>query len=115
MTEKPNGKEQEGEQQALIVWIRLSDDGSGTSEERQRVFKLEDEMMRVIEESGVGEYDGNEIGGGFFTLYMYGPSASQLWKIAEGILTRFEPSPGSYAITRYGKPGAREVRISLAA
>ena len=55
--------------------MRFSDDEADTKSERDRIFQLEDEVIAVVEESGVGEFDGNEICGGYFTLYMYGPSA----------------------------------------
>jgi len=113
VSQKANGKAPGGEQQALIVWIRLSDDKSGTKLEREKVFKLEDELMQLIEKSGAGEYDGNEIGGGFFTLYMYGSSASSLWEAASPALKRFHPPAGSYAIKRYGMPGAKADRVIL--
>jgi hypothetical protein len=111
--QKMNGKAQGGEEQALIVWIRLGDDRSGTPKERENIFKLEGELRQAIEKSGAGEYDGNEIGGGFFTLYMYGSSASRLWETAAPVLKRFHSPTGSYAIKRYGKPGAKEDRVAL--
>jgi hypothetical protein len=113
MGQKANGKAQDGEEQALIVWVRLSNDDSGTEQEREKLFKLEDELIPLIEKSGAGEYDGNEIGGGFFTLYMYGSSASRLWEAISPTLKRFQVPSGSYAIKRYGKPGAKEERVAL--
>ena len=110
MEQRTNGKEKNAEQQALIVSIQLSCD-LGTKQECARVFELEDEIMRQVEESGTGEYDGNEIGGGYFTLYMYGSSAARLWDLCLPILKNFHPPAGSYAIKRYGKPGARQDRI----
>ena len=70
-------------------------------------------MIAAVEESGAGEFDGNEIGGGFFTLYMYGPSALELWEAVAPLLRRFQASAGSYAIRRYGKPGADQDRVDL--
>jgi hypothetical protein len=66
-----------------------------------------------MENSGMGEYDGNEIGGGTFTIYMYGSSAARLWDVAAPVLKTLPPPAGSYAIKRYGEPGAKEDREPL--
>lgn len=102
-----------GEQQAVIVKIRLSDQGSGTEAEREKIFKLSDELIEAIGRSGSGEFDGNEIGGGFFVLYMYGASAAHLWDAIAPALLRFAAPADSYAIKRYGKPGAAQDRVAL--
>jgi hypothetical protein len=112
--QKANGKPVgSNEEQALIVYIRLSDEKSGTAEERQKIFKLEDQIIALVEKSEAGEYDGNEIGEGFFTLYMYGTSASKLWDVTLPAIKSYPALPGSYAIKRYGKPGAKQDRVSL--
>jgi hypothetical protein len=95
MTEEPNGKALNSEEQALIVYIRLKDEKFGTPEERNTIYALEDEMIRVVEKSGAGEYDGNEIGEGFFTMYLYGVSASRLWEVTSPVLNQFQASSGS--------------------
>jgi hypothetical protein len=46
---------------------------------------LEDEAMNRIEGGGAGEYGDNDIGEGFFTMYMYGCSAAQRWNIEAGL------------------------------
>lgn len=112
MRQNTSGQDEGHQEQALIVWIRLSDAQSGTKDEREKIFKLEDEVMERIEKSGAGVYDGNEIGEGFFTMYMYGKDASRLWDVALPLLKRFQPPVGSYAIKRYGKPGARQDRTT---
>ncbi len=112
-TQKTNGKTTNGNEEALIVYIRLSDEKSGNAQERGDLFKLEDQLLTAIEKSGAGEYDGNEIGEGFFTLYMYGPSATRLWETAAPTVKAFRAPSGSYVIKRYGKPGSKQDRISL--
>ncbi len=113
--QKTNGKAPQAEkhEEALIVYIRLSDETSGNTNEREELFKVEDQLLSVIESSGAGEYDGNEIGEGFFTLYMYGPSAARLWEAASPVVKAYRAPSGSYVIKRYGKPGAKQDRISL--
>jgi|ERR1039458_6983564 hypothetical protein len=112
--QKINGKATNAqEEEALIVYIRLSDEKSGKPDEREKLFKLEDQLLSAIEKSGAGQYDGNEIGEGFFTLYMYGPSAARLWEAASPIVKASRAPSGSYVIKRYGRPGAKQDRISL--
>ena len=112
MAQKTNGHPTASEQ-ALIVSIRLSDASFGTHEEREKLFKLEDKLITAIKSSSAGEYDGNEIGGGTFTMYMYGASTARLWEVVSPIIRTLPPATGSYAIERYGGPGAKEDRIPL--
>ena len=114
MAQKTNGQgATAGEEQALIVYIRLSDEGSGGSDERKKIFQLEDQVIEAVDHSHAGEYDGNEIGGGFFTMYMYGSSVARLWEVTSPVIAAFHAPSGSYAIKRYGKPGAKEDRLPL--
>jgi len=95
------------------VYFKLSNDKFGNEEERDRLFALEDELERVIEGSGVGEYDGNEVGGGVFTCYMYSPSADELFEAIIPIINSFSALPGSYVVKRYEEHSAKEIRIEL--
>lgn len=101
------------EEQALIVTIPLHSGDMGSAEERKRIFTLEDQLTRAVRESGTGEFDGNEFGGGVCTLYMYGPSADRLFSVARPILRRFRPPTGSYLVKRYGKPGSKQDRLAI--
>jgi len=100
-------------QRALLVYLRLSDDDHGESLECEELFRLEDEVMVALEGAGAGEFDGNEIGGGYFTLYMYGSSAAQMWDAVAPVLVRSSAPVGSYVIQRFGGPGAEENRIQI--
>lgn len=104
----------EKQEQALLIYIRLSDDEHGEASEREELFHLEDEVMAALEGTEAGEFDGNEIGGGYFTLYLYGPSASRMWDVIAPVVVRFSAPAGSYAIQRFGTPGAEEHRVELA-
>jgi hypothetical protein len=108
-----NGHSNNDIEQALIITIPLSDGANGTHEEQQHLFKLEDELMKAIEQSGAGEYDGNEIGGGTFTIYAYGSSAEGLFNAAWPVLGRYDLPQGSRAVKRYGKPGAKQDLVSI--
>jgi len=80
------------------------------------LFELEDELIEAIDSAGVGEFDGNLIGGDEVVLYMYGPDADTLFAAIEPVLANLPPPRGSYAVKRYGPPDdatAKEVRIDL--
>jgi hypothetical protein len=97
-------------QQALIITIPLT---NGGKDEKRRLHKLEDEVINAINRSRAGEYDGNEEGDATFTMYAYGPSADKLFDVVQPVLAKYRLPFGSEAVKRYGKPGAKEERISL--
>ena len=100
-------------EQAVLVYIKLSDNEHGTHEERESIFKLESELEKKIDLASLGEYDGNEFGDGFVTLYMYGPDANRLFDAVIETIRNYKPGEGSYVIKRYGSPGAKEERVVL--
>jgi hypothetical protein len=102
-----------GRDEAFIVSIKLSGDQFGGVDEREGIFRLEDALCEAIDRSNAGEFDGNEFGGGFAVLYMYGPSAIRLAKAVMPVLKAFRVPAGSYAVKRYGKPEAKEERVEL--
>ena len=103
------------QEQALLVKIRLSDGEFGEEQERNNIHGLAQNLEKAISaQAGSGEYDGDEFGGGFCTLYMYGPSAARLFDITIPILLQFHAPSGSFVIKRYGSVGAKEEHIPLA-
>ncbi len=110
---KPVEDDSERDEHAVLVYLKLSDDEYGTTEERERVFELEDRLEDAITRRGAGEFDGNEFGGGFGELYMYGPNADTLSDAISETLRAFPKADGSYLVKRYGPPGATEQRIEL--
>jgi hypothetical protein len=103
------------EEQALIATIGLRSGDMGSPEERGRISALEDQLSGAIKQSGAGEFDGDEYGGGVCTIYMYGPSAERLFTVTQPMLKKFRSPAGSYVIKRYGKPGAKQDRVDLSA
>ena len=101
------------EEQAVIVTIKLRSGDMGSSEERERISALEDQLSEVIKTSSVGEFDGDEYANGTCTIYMYGPSAERLFTATLPILKKFRAPLGSYVLKRYGKPGAKQDRVEL--
>jgi hypothetical protein len=108
----PRQEEKQAEQ-AVRIYLKLSNDGFGDTKEREAVFKLEDELEQKISLASAGEYDGHDFGGGFGTLYMYGSNADKLFETIIESIRRYRPRAGSYIIKRYGEVGAREEKINL--
>jgi hypothetical protein len=101
---------------AVLVYIKLSDDNMGSEKERKKCQDLGERMETSINTKRAGEFDGDEFGEGFCTLYMYGPDADALFNAVESDLRSAGLLAGSYAIKRYGPaadPNAREVRVAL--
>jgi hypothetical protein len=100
---------------AVIVTYKLSGDGFGEAHERDAVHALTGRLAVVIESAGVGEFDGDEFGGGEVTLYAYGPDASRLFGTMEPYLRAFSARP-AHAVLRFGEadnPAAIEQRVEL--
>jgi hypothetical protein len=100
---------------AVIVHFNVSGDEFGEVHEREAIFAMEEALIQAIDESGVGEFDGNEFGGGEAILYAYGPNADDLFAAMEPHLRAFDARP-AWCILRYGEatdPNAEERRIDL--
>jgi len=88
----------------------------GTEKERKDLQALETRLETAIKARQAGEFDGNEFGEGFCTLYMYGSDANALFASVEPALRAANLPQGSYVIKRYGSAGdpkAREERFDL--
>jgi len=101
------------EEQALIATIKLQSGDMGSPDERSRIVALENQLSDAIKNAAAGDFDGDEYGEGACTIYMYGPSADRLLSLTLPVLKKFRAPAGSYVIKRYGKPGAKQERISL--
>ncbi len=111
MKEDPSSPEH-----AVLTYVPLSDDEFGRRNERFSLTQLEHRIIAAIEDAGVGEHDGHEVGGGTFVLYSYGPDADQLWEVIARVLREVDLPRGVYAIKRYGEPddpAAGEERVGV--
>jgi len=75
---------------------------------------LEDQLIDAISEQSLGEFDGNEIGGGGAVLYMYGPDAERLFRGIESVLRAYPLCRNARVVIRAGEPGAPEREVHLA-
>ena len=82
-----------------------------------RLFELENKLVEVINSSGVGEYDGNEVAsdGSKGTLYMYCPDADVLFKAIRPTLEAFDFMHGARVQLIFGPPldGVRKEEVVI--
>lgn len=101
---------------AVLIHLRLSDSAFGTPDEIEHLQALEVELEDAIARAGVGELDGNEIGGGEYVIYTYGPDADRLFGVVEPLLRASSSAREGFVLKRYGgpeDPRVRAVRVDL--
>jgi hypothetical protein len=86
------------EEHALIVETK------GVQVEDGALYAVEDALTGAIEKAGVGIYDGHDraVDGSHAILYMYGPDADDLFKVALPILLSHALTASGVAKRRYG-------------
>jgi hypothetical protein len=97
--------------QRVVAWIRLADPSFENEREQQRLFALEDRLMRAVFESGAGDLDTNELDRGYLAFRFQGPDADAISSVIAPLLA--DAPPGSYLAVRRGPIGAAEDRIDL--
>lgn len=100
-------------EEAVLIYVKLSDSEFGTGEERMWCYSLEDRLAEEIEKQQAGELDGHEFGQGYCTFYMYGKSTEVLYDSIIRVLKESDLPSQSYVIKRYGGPGAEEIRLEI--
>lgn len=93
-----DGEDQAGAEQDLLVVFRLSNRQMGTNQERQELEALGEQLEAAIEAAGVGEYDGDELGGGECTLFFCGPDIDALLTVVRHHLKRSPWSRGAQIV-----------------
>ncbi len=105
------GRCEDGE--ALLIRLRLSDEGLGGDDDFWRVWAIQDALECAFAATQAGCCDGHEFGGGWAIIFCYGASAAQLLDVALPVLMRSALRSGACAVKRYGPPGARKEVIDL--
>ena len=103
------------DEQAVMVHLRLSDDGFGSDDDRAAILALEDALDEAVSSTSVGEFDGDEFGEGECILFLYGPDADRLFSVIKPLLESTAIASGGYAVKRYGEPDdpdAETVRVT---
>lgn len=68
--------------------LKLSNRQMGTATERLDIERFADELEAAVFEANVGEYDGDELGGGECTLYFAGSDVDRLLGVLRPLLQR---------------------------
>jgi hypothetical protein len=99
------------DRQSVVAWIRLGDRNFENEREQQKLFELENRVIRTLEGSGIGSYDTNDLVPGFFRMTMLGPDADRIVEVVAPLL-RDTPA-GSYLAVRRGPSGSSEERFEI--
>ncbi len=83
----------------------------GADGESFALYDVEDAVESAI--SNVGSLDGHQIGGGYFTIFVYGSNAKAMFDAARPALIGPLVKPGSYALLQFGKGKTPVERIDL--
>lgn len=86
----------------LLVVFRLSNRAVGRGQERDDLEQLGEQLGEAVEQAGVGEYDGSELGGGECTLFFCGPDADKLFAVLQPLLKRSPLARGATVVKQYG-------------
>ena len=97
--------------EAVIVYLKLAGSEFGAEGESFALYDVEDAVERAI--AAVGELDGHEIGGGYFTIFTYGQDADALFRAMRSALENPVVQRGSYVLVRRGGPQAPVERVEL--
>jgi len=97
--------------QRVTVWLRVLDPAFENEREQQRVFGLEDRVMRALDEAAVGEHDTNSLETGYFAMRLIGDDADAMVAVVQPLLA--EAPRGSYLAVRRGPAGTAEDRLEV--
>lgn len=103
--------EAHADKQRVTLWLRLFDPAFETTREQMRVFTLENQLMRALDEAAAGEHDTNSLERGFMAMRMVGEDADAIVAVILPLLA--EAPEGSYLAVRRGPAGTGEDRIEV--
>jgi hypothetical protein len=92
----------EPEDQAVIVYLKLTNSEFGLEGESFALYDIEDAVEAAIGDTG--RLDGHEIGGGYYTIFTYGRDADELFGTMRSALDSPLIRPGSSVLVRHGGP-----------
>jgi hypothetical protein len=101
----------EDDRPAVTAWVRLLDPEFGNEREEQRVFELENRVIKAIEGAGAGIFDTNELARGSFGMRLLGDDPDRIVELLRPLLA--DAPAGSYLTIRRGGAGASEERLEI--
>jgi hypothetical protein len=105
--------EADADKHRVTIWLRLYDPSFETMREQQKVFALENRIMRALDEAGAGEHDTNSLEQGYLALRLVGEDAGAIVTVVEPLLA--DAPAGSYLAVRRGPAGTGEERFDVGA
>jgi hypothetical protein len=111
--DEPDDELDEGDEQDLLVVLKLSNRMMGTATERMAIEEFADQLETAITEAGVGEYDGDEIGGGECILFFCGPDIDRLLQVVHPLLKRSPLCRGGHLVRMVAGPDGEPERQRL--
>jgi len=82
---------------SVLVTLGLWSGSHGSEEERIAIHRLTDELATTITVANLGDFDGDEFGGGKCTLFMYSNDPENLYRHIESILRSSPLASGAIA------------------
>lgn len=103
----------EPENQMVSVSFRISDGEFGSNQERRSLQRFARRLERLLEDGDLGQYDGDEFGGGVGSLFFMGPSAEEIWQVIEPVVREKAPLAPVEAtlIFKVGKESRRTIAL----
>jgi len=86
------------------------------AEDFERWNEIEGRLDLLLQGSGLGEHDGNEVGEGEYTIWLYGPDAASLAQFVRNALSSEKLPKECYMFLRFGDvedESAREETVAL--
>jgi len=97
--------------QAVIIYFNYG------LEEDEPFYKLSARLRELVDESGLGEYDGHEMAmdNSDGSFYMYGPDAKKLFELVKETIEKVSFMAGAHVVLRMGpsEKGVKEVSFNL--
>jgi hypothetical protein len=98
-------------QQAVIIYFNYG------LEEDEPFYELSARLRELVDESGLGMYDGHEIAmnNSDGSFYMYGPDAKKLFELVKETIEKIPFMAGAGIVLRLGPPekGVKQVSFNL--
>lgn len=99
------------DRQRVSIWWRLFDPDFEATREQMKVFAIENEVMRALDEAGAGEHDTNSLERGFMAIRLIGDDADAIVRVITPLL--HDAPEGSYLAVRRGPVRVGEDRVEL--
>lgn len=98
---------------SVVVHLKLSADWCESDPEITALEDLQRRVQAIVEVTGTGKYDRDEVGEDTYDLFLHGAQADELFGAMLPVLMEYEPLPGSFAVKQYGPKGSWQQVVQL--